>query len=310
MNKFLIAIIISVLTSLASAKTVDFVVPYAPGGTADRMAITILPFLKNELAEHDLVPVLTYRPGAGSVLGSATVAKSSPDKLQLLLVGNSVVTAPIINPSAAGYDISTDFLILDYLGHIPMLLVVNANSSIKSIDDFKKQCRQTSMSYGSSGIGSVTHIASAMVSDLLQCKSTHVPYKGLGQAITDLQGGHINFVSDFTASIGPHIESGMFRAILSVDRQRLPSYPKIPSMADIGDKDYNFYNWFVLMTNANANTADLSKVRSAVKRLSTNSELQRQLQTIGLQGSNIAWDQQFLVREHTNFTRILKGIQK
>jgi tripartite-type tricarboxylate transporter receptor subunit TctC len=299
-----------VLTSLVSAKTVDFVVPYAPGGTADRMAITILPFLKKELAEYDLVPVITYRPGGGSIVGSASVAKSSPDKLQLLLTSNSIVTAPIFNPQAVGYDIATDFVILDYLGHMSMLLVVSATSDIKNIQDFQRACRQKNLTYGSSGIGSATHMASAIVSDFFQCNATHVPFKGLGQAINDLQGNHINFVSDFSASISPHIDSGLFRGILIVDKHKHWAYSKIPSMTDVGYTDYNFYNWFAIMANANAPGAELSVVKAALARLSKNSELQRQLKEVGLQGANIQWDQQFLVREHVNFTRILKRVQK
>lgn len=298
------------VTTSALAKPIEFVIPYSPGGTADRIALVMLPFLKRELAEHDLNPMITYRPGSGSIIGSASVAKSSSDKLQILLVGNSVVTAPIINPAASSYDITTDFFILDYLGHIPMLLVVNANSPIKNIQDFKKLCQDKNLSYGSSGTGSATHIASAIVTNTLQCDATHIPYKGLGQAIVDLQGNHIDFVSDFTASIRPHIDAGTFRVILSVDKHKYSGYPKIPSMADIGYNDYNFYNWFVIMANANAPIAEMSIVQTALKQLSKNQDLKTQLRDIGLQGSNIRWDQQFLIREHVNFTRILKGVRK
>lgn len=300
----LLALVLIVSATVAQAqRNIEFVVPFAQGGTADRLALNLIGPMRDELYNYNFNPVLSYRPGGGSTLAASMVARS--DKLQILLAPNAVVTASIVNASAANYNLETDFVPLEYLGHIPMLLVVNAASSIHTIQDLQRECRRRPITYGSAGIGSATHISSSIVMETLKCSSTHVPYKGVGPALTDLQGKHIDLVTDFVTSVRPYIDTQLFRPLLNVDRIRNPDFFNLPSMADIGNNDYDFYNWFILAVNSSAPAVEITQVRDALYRVMQRPDVRTQLKEAGLQSIGKQIPRSFLAAESQKFKKII-----
>jgi len=300
----LLALVLIFSSSMAQAqRNIEFVVPFAQGGTADRLAVSLIGPMRDELANYNFNPVLAYRPGGGSTLAASMVARS--DKLQILLAPNAVVTASIVNAAAANYNLETDFIPLEYLGHIPMLLVVNSASNIHTVQDLQRECRRRPLTYGSAGIGSATHISSSIVMETLQCSSTHVPYKGVGPALVDLQGKHIDIVTDFVTSVRPYIDTQLFRPLLSVDRVRNTDFPSLPSMTDIGNNDYDFYNWFVLVVNTSAPAAEIAQVRDALGRVMQRPDVRTQLKEVGLQGIGKQIPRSFFVTEVQKFKKII-----
>lgn len=300
----LLALVLIVSTITAQAqRNIEFVVPFAQGGTADRLALNLVGPMRDELSNYNFNPVLSYRPGGGSTLAASMVARS--DKLQILLAPNAVVTASIVNASAAKYNLETDFVPLEYLGHIPMLLVVNAASSIYTIQDLQRECRRRPITYGSAGIGSATHISSSIVMETLKCSSTHVPYKGVGPALADLQGKHIDLVTDFVTSVRPYIDAQLFRPLLNVDRIRNADFSNLPSMTDIGNNDYDFYNWFILAVNSSAPAVEITQVRDALHRVMQRSDVRTQLKEAGLQSIGKQIPRSFLAAESQKFKKII-----
>ena len=303
MNKFLSIILFFSVTLAQAQRNIEFVIPFAQGGTADRLAVSLIGPMRDELAVYNINPVLSYRAGGGSTLAASTVAKS--DKLQILMAPNAVVTAAIVNASAANYNLDTDFIPLEYIGHIPMLLVVNSNSNIRTIQDLQRECRRRPITYGSAGIGSATHISSSIVMETLQCSSTHIPYKGVGPALADLQGKHIDVVTDFVTSVRPYVDAQLFRPLLSVDRVRNPDFANLPSMSDLGNNDYDFYNWFVLAVNSSAPLAEIAQVRDALHRVLQRTDVREQLKEAGLQGIGKQIPRSFLATEYKKFKKII-----
>ena len=306
MSKLLALVLIFSATVAHAQRNIEFVVPFAQGGTADRLAVSLIGPMREELASYNFNPVLSYRPGGGSTLAASMVARS--DKLQILMAPNAVVTASIVNASAANYNLETDFFPLEYLGHIPMLLVVNSASGIHTIQDLQRECRRRSITYGSAGIGSATHISSSIVMETLQCSGTHVPYKGVGPALTDLQGKHIDLVTDFVTSVRPYIDTQLFRPLLSVDRMRNTDFPSLPSMTDIGNNNYDFYNWFVLAINTSSPPAEIAQVREALRRLMQRSDVREQLKDAGLQSIGKQIPRSFLTIEFQKFKKIINRV--
>lgn len=303
MNKLVVALLLWCMSSLAVAqRSVDFVIPFAQGGTADRLAVMLLPWLKAELAPQGLVPVLSYRPGAGSAVAVSSVARA--DRLQILLAPNAVVTAGIVNPGAVNYSLAQDLIPVAYLGHIPMLMMVNIQSPIKHWRQLQKWCASNPVTYGSAGTGSATHIATALVLNFLNCRSTHVPYKGVGPAMADLLGQHIDIVVDFVTSAKPHIDNHTVRAILSVDRNR---YNSVPGLADLGYRDFDFYNWFVIAVNTGGSSQDQQTVKQAIDRMIRDPDLRKQLQELGLLGTGTAMAPDFFVLQEHKFRKILSA---
>lgn len=288
--------------SAMAQKTIDLVVPFAQGGTADKVAITLLPWLKNELALQGIVPVLSYRPGGGSAVAVSSVVRS--DRLQILLAPNAIVTSGIINPQAATPSMLQDLVPVTYLGHIPMLMMVNSQSPIKNWQQLQQYCASKPVAYGSAGVGSATHISAALILNFLKCRSTHVPYKGVGPAMSDLLGQHIDIVVDFVSSAKPHIDNQSVRLILSVDRNRWNS---MPGLVDIGYRDFDFYNWFVLAINTSGSTQDQQTVKQAIERVVVYPELRRQLQELGLIGVGSPIGIDFFAVQEQRFRKILSA---
>lgn len=297
----------SMLVGSAWAKTVDLVVPWAPGGTTDKVAQVMLTHAKPEFAKHGMTLNISYRPGAGGLLGANSVAVAEPGKLQILMATNFVVSTPIINPGVATYDVARDFSVLNYIGHIPMVTVVNSASGIKTIRDWQSACKSRKLNYGTAGIGSNTHVSSALMSSMLGCNAVAIPYKGAAPAITDLLGGHIDYVSDYVAGVMPHVESGKFNVLVVLDKTKLSQFPNVPTMADIGHQEYNFYNWFALIANANADSTDLATAQRIFSQVLNSSEANTQLTDLGVRGrKSVSAD--FLSQEKRNFLQILQRV--
>ena len=302
-NKIFIFLLMLVSNAAFAQRNVEYVIPFTPGGAGDQVALILSGALREELAAHNINPVLTHRPGGGGALAASSVAQS--DKLQILQATNAIVTVPVINPSAANYKIDTDFVPLAYVGYTPMLLVVNSNNKISTIQDFQRECKRRPISYGSAGIGSVTHIASSMVMDALGCSSVHVPYKGLPQALTDLKGAHVDMVVGLLPAVRPHIDSQALRPLLSVDRNRITDFNTLPSMTDLGKTDYNFYTWITLMVNSSASEKEIEQVRVAVQKSLSRADVRKRLHDIGLRDINQPIPRTFLSQESQRFKKIL-----
>jgi tripartite-type tricarboxylate transporter receptor subunit TctC len=300
-------LIASILVGSAWAKTVDLVVPWAPGGTTDKVAQVMLTHAKPEFAKHGMTLNISYRPGAGGLLGANSVAAADSGKLQILMATNFVVSTPIINPGVATYDVARDFSVLNYIGHIPMVTVVNSASGIKTIRDWQATCKSRKLNYGTAGIGSNTHVSSALMSTMLGCNAVAIPYKGAAPAVTDLLGGHIDYLSDYVAGVMPHIESGKFNVLVVLDKTKLSQFPSVPTMADIGHQEYNFYNWFALIANANADSADLATAQRIFSQVLNSTEANTQLTDLGVRGrKSVSAD--FLSQEKRNFLQILQRV--
>jgi tripartite-type tricarboxylate transporter receptor subunit TctC len=293
--------------SLAHAqRNVEFVIPFAQGGTADRLALSLIGPMREELAPYNINPVLIYKPGGGSTLATSSVAQA--DKLQILMAPNAIITAAIVNPSAANYNLEIDLVPLEYIGHISMLLVVNANSNIHTVRDLQRECKTRPITFGSAGIGSATHISSSIALTALRCPSIHVPYKGVGPALADLQGKHIDVVTDFVTSVRPYIDAKAFRPLLSVDRNQNPEFSHLPTMLNIGNNDYDFYNWFVLAVNSSAPKDDIAQVRRALHNMMSRADVRKQMHEAGLRDIGKTIPRSFLIQEYRKFKKIINRI--
>ena len=307
LRKYFLITLLICTSAFSSTRTVEFVVPYAPGGAADKFAQTILPVLKNELSKEDLLPVISYRPGAGSVIGISSVAKS--DQLQLVITSNSVITAPVFNKLQNSYNVAEDLEVVAYLGNIPLVMVTNPASGINNFADLASRCKNKNFSYATGGPGTASHIGPAIVFSQLKCNPIQVPYKGLGPMLASLMGNHSSVATDFVSGVKGLIDDRKLIPLLVLDRNRLGAFPGVPSLTDVGMADSRLDNWFVIMVNRSANAQQLTQVRRAVAAAINTPDLVQQLQSMGLHGTGNKKSNNFLVDEQRNFERILKVIK-
>lgn len=297
---------ICLTASVSWANVVELVVPWAPGGTTDKVAQVVVTHAKPEFAKYGMTLNIAYKPGAAGMLGANAVAATSAGNMQILLAGNTMISTPIVNPGVATYDVARDFVMLGYIGHVPMVTVVNSSSSIRNIADLKQACQQRRLSYGTAGVGSNTHISSALVNAMFGCNATAVPYKGAAPAVTDLLGGHIDYLSDYEAGVLPHIASGKFTALVILDRRRSADLPTVPAIVELGHPEYNFYNWFALTANTTADPGQLVIAQKIFAEVLNLPEVNEQLTKAGIRGRRQA-PSDFLLSERRNFLQILRN---
>jgi tripartite-type tricarboxylate transporter receptor subunit TctC len=290
--------------SMTWAKTVEMVVPFAPGGTADQVTQAVLYHSKPEFAKHGITLNIAYRPGAGGVLASNSVARGTAGKLQILMANNSIISATLFNTDAVNYNLTQDFVLLNYIGYTPMMVVVNPVSKISDAAEFVAACQRRVLNFGTSGVGSNGHIAGQLASTLMACRTNAVPYKGQAPAVNDLLGGHIDYVADFIAGVTQHIETKKLTPIVALAPQRLPEFPTVPTITEVTKKDYNFTAWWALLANANADSDDLNLARKILTDTLASPQVRERLREIGIRQRRDNRSD-FLVQEREIFLKLI-----
>jgi tripartite-type tricarboxylate transporter receptor subunit TctC len=240
-------------------------VPWAPGGNVDITARTIAPALSEILGQP---VVIENRPGAGGMIGSASVAKGAADGYTLLLGSSGTITvAPALsrNPS---YDPIKDFALVGPIHSVPIVLTASAKVPIRTYREFlaQAQTRPGQVSVASAGTGSSNHLAIELLGRQAGVKLNHIPYKGSGPALTDLVGGQVDAMMDqLTASL-PHIKEGRIRALAVTSRQRSAQQPDVPTLIELGLPDYEVITFTGLFAPAGTPRPILDKLQAALRQ--------------------------------------------
>jgi tripartite-type tricarboxylate transporter receptor subunit TctC len=221
-------------SSLASAndfptRPITLVVPFAPGGFVHVVALMFGESMGAILGQP---VVVVNQPGVNGSLAANNVAKAAPDGYTIFLPTTSILT---FNPhlyKSVQYDPRTDFAPIGTIIHTSNMFVVNPASGIKSLKDIVERAREKpgQVSYGSSGNGSVQHIAGELLERQAKIKLLHVPYKGIGPAVTDVMGGSLTFVFSDASAI-PNVKGGKLNAI-AVSPRAMDELPGVPALSD------------------------------------------------------------------------------
>lgn len=209
---------------------VKIVVPFSAGASNDAIARAVSPLLAKRLGTTVIVE---NKPGAAGVIGSDYVAKSPADGSVLLLSSSTFLTAAATQLKMP-YDPMTAFVPVALIGDGPMLLAVSAQTPVKSVGELiaAAKAKPGGLTYGTSGTGSIAHLASEMLSDAAQIKMTHVPYKGAANALMDMAGGQIDMMISNYTSIAPQIKSGKVRALAVTSARENAALAGLPPVSN------------------------------------------------------------------------------
>lgn len=225
------------------AKPVRLVVPQPPGGGNDTIARLIGQKLTAALKQQFTVD---NRAGAGGLIGADIVAKAAPDGYTLLLANVAgMVIVPNIQKSMP-YDALKDFAPVSLIASAPLLVVVHPSlpaTSVKQLIALGK-AKPGQINYASNGVGTSTHLATEMFKTMTKTDFVHIPYKGLGGAITDLLSGQVQLMFSSAVAMMPHVQSGRMRAIAMTGAKRSAAIPNIPTVAEAGVPDYESGSWY------------------------------------------------------------------
>ena len=223
-------------------KSVRIVVPYVPGGSADMLGRVMAVKLGESLNQ---TMVIENRGGAAGIVGSELVAQANRDGYTLLVSGvGSHVHAPAMKKVA--YDPIRDFSHIALLGGPPGVLVVSSNFAARDLTGLIAAAKAQTLSYGSAGAGTHGHLTAELFKMTARIDMTHIPYKGAGQAIIELRGGHIPVAIATLVAAAPQMRAGAFRALAVSSERRVKSFPDVPTFAEQGYPDIVAITWFGL----------------------------------------------------------------
>jgi tripartite-type tricarboxylate transporter receptor subunit TctC len=285
------------IASTAHAKEVKVIIPYSAGGPTDRVARIVIKHLNG--GPYKFVP--EYKLGAGGAVAANFVASVKDDTV-LMVTSNALVSSPLLTPTS-NYDLEKDFILLDYLGTEPLLVVVNTNSKIKNFKDFMQEGKTNFMPYGSAGVGTSGHLGSLIVSQN-NPNYQHIPYKGSAGIIVDLLNNQLRWILDSELNVGTFIADNRVQPIAVYSRKRLLSRPEILTIKELGIKDPELYRWHILLSNALSDPEIIKYVTSKMQE----SALREELLKLGLDPEKPKM-QNFFLNETAKTKRLIKDFK-
>ena len=223
-------------------KPVKIVVPFAPGGATDIIGRLVAQKLGDRLGQPVIVE---NRPGAGTTIGNAVVAKAASDGYTLLFAPTPFVITQALYPSLP-YDPAKDFAPVALLAVSPFILVVNDALPAKNVGELVALARSKPgvLTFCSAGSGSVPHLAGELFKLNAKVDIVHVPYKGGGPAISDLIGGQVDMMFATPIEVMQHVQSGRLRVLATTASHRLPTLPNVPTVQESGIPEFDVYAFF------------------------------------------------------------------
>jgi len=262
------------------SKPITIIVPFTAGGTTDILARGI----GQKLGERWKTSVVVEnKPGAGGNIGSAQVARATPDGYMLVM---GTIGTHAINPSLykdMPYDAIKDFAPITRAAMVPNALVVPAAApydDVKALIAYGK-ANPGKLTFGSSGHGSTLHMSGETFKIMTGVDMVHVPYKGSSPAVADLLGGQISMIFDNLPSALPHIKSGRLKVLALTSAQRSDQLPDVPTMAQAGVPGYDVVSWFGLWAPARTPPDIVAKINQAVVDIINTPEMQKQIRDQG-----------------------------
>lgn len=254
-----------------TGKPVRLILPISAGSGVDTIARAAGPALGKAFGQPVVIENL---PGAGGINGAAAVVKAQPDGSTLGLVSNNHV----INPSVfrtMPFDAIKDITPISVIGTTPLVLVVNPKVPARNVKELVAllKARPDGYNYGSSGNGTIIHLAGEMFLDEAGVSARHVPYKGTGPMMNDLIAGQVELGVVALNAVAPHLKAGTLRAIGVCGDKRSSAAPEIPTIAEQGLPHYNVAGWFAVVGPAGMPPAEVKRVHYAFARAFTSPEV-------------------------------------
>jgi len=244
------------------SRPVRIIVPYVAGGTVDLVARVLAQKLGEQMGQPFIVD---NRPGASGSIGSDIASKAPPDGYTLLLQSPTLVASPFLMKKTP-YNVKTDFTAISLLGSVPMVVVANPGVPGKNLQEFLVAARREPSKYafGTSAIGSPMHLAQEAIKRDGKLDVPIVIYKGTGSALNDVLGGQISVIIDAIPSSAPNIAAGKLTPLAVTTRERLPSMPNVPTVAESGFAGFEMVTWYGLWAPPKLPASILEKLSAEV----------------------------------------------
>jgi tripartite-type tricarboxylate transporter receptor subunit TctC len=287
-------------------KPVRVIVGFPPGSGVDITARVIGQKLGEAYGQQFLID---NRVGAGSSIGAAFAAKAAPDGYTIFLgtVANAINATLYLK---LPFDFARDFAPVALAGSSPNILVVHPSVPARSVAELIKlaKARPGQLSFGSSGTGTVPHLAGELFKSMTGLDIVHIPYKGSPQATVDLIGGQFEVMFGISSAVMPEVKNGRLRALAVTTAARLPSMPRLPTVAESGLPGFEAVTWFGFMVPVATPREIVSRLNADMVQVLARPDVRQQLaiQSIDAIGSTPEQFAAYLRDEIIKWARVIK----
>jgi tripartite-type tricarboxylate transporter receptor subunit TctC len=260
----------------APDRTIRLIVPYGVGGSSDVIARSLAVELGKNLGQTVIVD---NKAGGQGVIAMQEAARAAPDGYTIILghVGTLAVNPAMMQKLP--YDVQKDFSPVTLLAKVPMVFAVGPKSDATTLPQFISQAKAApgKLTYGSAGNGSAGHLAFEMLKLAAGIDVMHVPYKGTGAQMTDLLAGNIDAAAAGLPGFLPHVKSGKLKILAVGSAQRMPAVPDVPTVAELGYKNFESTQWFGLLVPAKTPEPVIARLNKETLKALASPTVQRRL---------------------------------
>jgi len=288
------------------SRPIKIIAPVQPGGGVDLVARTIGDRLGKVLGQPIVVE---NQSGGGGIVGSMATARAAPDGYTLMV---GYVGTHGTNPAVRKlpYDAIKDFTPIAMVGGTPNVLIVPPTLPVKTLAEFVQYAKANpgKLSYGSSGPGTLTHLAMEQLKLATDLDLVHVPYRGIGPAFTDILGGQTQAMFPGLAAALPHIKAGKVRALAITGLKRHPLLPDVPTFEELGYKGFDGVQWYGIVGPANIPPAIVKRLNDEINRLLESPDLRERLSSEALEPMPMSPDEfgSYIRDDIARWTRLAK----
>jgi tripartite-type tricarboxylate transporter receptor subunit TctC len=276
----LLAFCAAVLAESYPSKSLTMIIPFAAGGPTDVLGRVMSQRMSEILGEQVVVENVG---GAGGMTGSKRVADAPPDGYTFVLgtvgthaQGQSLYKKPL-------YNAVTDFTPVALIAEVPIVLITRKDLPVNNLQEFIAYAKdnQARMQYGSAGAGSATHLGCVLLNYLVGVVITHVPYRGTGPAMQDLQGGRIDYLCEIVSTAKSQIDGGTVKGIAIMTKERSKALPNVPTGLEQGVPSLEAYTWNAIFLPKGASADIVKKLNGATVDAMQSPSVKERLEGLG-----------------------------
>ena len=286
-------------------KAVRAIVPFAPGGGTDVMARILAPKLAEDFGQP---VVIDNRTGAGGSIGVEMVVRANPDGYTILIGASSYASNAALYKLP--YDPIKGFAAVSMLARGPFVVSVHPSMKAVNLKEFLELARAKpgALTFGSSGTGSVPHLATELFRQMAKLEMTHAPYKGDSPAITDLLGGHIQIYFGGLLVMAPHINAGKLRGLAVTTEKRSPAMNDLPALSEMVP-GYSSTTWFGLWVPPGTPQGIIARLNQAAGRALKLPDVQERLRANGYEPGHNSPEafNRFIAEEIAKYSQVVKA---
>jgi tripartite-type tricarboxylate transporter receptor subunit TctC len=289
-------------------KAIRWIVPYTPGGITDSVTRIVTQRVSDALGQPIIVE---NKPGANSIVGAEAAAKSAPDGYTIVTVIGGHAANATLYAGRLNFDPVKSFAPVSLAGIAPRILTANNDfpaKDVKGLIDYAK-ANPGKISFGSSGVGSATHLTCELLKQTAGIDMVHVPFKGTAPALAAEIAGDLQILGDVPSSLMPHVRAGKIKALAMFSSKRSPGAPEVPTIVEAGGPPIEGSTWVLFLAPAGTPHAIVERLSTEVAKVVKDPEIQKRFTQLGIEpvGSTPEEAGKFLQDEVAKWAKVIQA---